>query len=84
MSFTTSGVLSARFAAAWRWRRKASPWVSRYIDLFKFDQLKPEYLAINPNGVVPTLVHDGAADGSGNPVIINEYIEMPSRFLDRR
>ncbi|WP_417689396.1 glutathione S-transferase family protein [Roseibium sp.] len=28
------------------------------LDLFSGDQLKPEYLAINPNGVVPALVHD--------------------------
>ena len=26
------------------------PWTSRYIDLFKFDQMRPEYLAINPRG----------------------------------
>ena len=38
---------------------KGVPWVSRYIDLFRLDQLKPDYLAINPDGVVPTLVHDG-------------------------
>jgi glutathione S-transferase len=29
------------------------------LDLFSGDQLKPEYLAINPNGVVPALVHKG-------------------------
>jgi glutathione S-transferase len=52
---------------------KSVPWTSRYIDLFKFDQLRPEYLAINPKGVVPTLVHDG------QPVrescVINKYID---------
>ena len=52
---------------------KGVKWTSRYIDLFKFDQLKPDYLAINPDGMVPTLVHDSA------PVreltIINEYID---------
>jgi len=32
-----------------------------------------EYLAINPNGVVPTLVHDGAPIRES--VIINEYID---------
>lgn len=45
----------------------------RKLDLFSGDQLKPEYLAINPNGVVPALVHDGM------PVIdsavIMEYLE---------
>jgi glutathione S-transferase len=29
------------------------------LDLFSGDQLRPEYLEINPNGVVPSLVHDG-------------------------
>ena len=29
------------------------------IDLGKKEQLNPDYLALNPNGVVPTLVDDG-------------------------
>ena len=29
------------------------------LDLLAGDQLKPDYLALNPNGVVPTLVDDG-------------------------
>jgi len=52
---------------------KRVKWISRYIDLFKFDQLKPEYLAINPDGVVPTLVHDGQPVRES--IIINEYID---------
>jgi glutathione S-transferase len=32
---------------------------SHLLDLQRFEQHSPEYLAINPNGVVPTLVHDG-------------------------
>ena len=52
---------------------KGIEWTSRYIDLFKFDQMEPGYLAINPDGLVPTLVHNGA------PVreftVINEYID---------
>lgn len=46
---------------------------SRLLDLQKFEQHTPEYLALNPNGVVPTLVHDG------RPVIesslIIEYLD---------
>ena len=36
-------------------------WESRFIDLMKLDQLQPDYLKLNPNAVVPTLVHDGRA-----------------------
>jgi hypothetical protein len=36
------------------------------LDLLAGDQLKPEYLALNPNGVVPTLDHDGAPPSSSN------------------
>ena len=52
---------------------KGVAWTSRYIDLFKFDQMKPEYLKINPGGIVPTLVHDGNVICES--LIINEYID---------
>src|SRR5262249_36014973 len=37
---------------------KGLPWTSRLMTL-RGDQFAPEYLKLNPNGVVPTLVHDG-------------------------
>lgn len=43
------------------------------LDLFSGDQLRPEYLALNPNGVVPTLV-DGEAVVFDSAVIL-EYLE---------
>jgi len=52
---------------------KGVPWESRYIDLFRFDQMTPEYLAINPDGVVPTLVHDGQPVREST--IIVEYVD---------
>jgi glutathione S-transferase len=52
---------------------KGVAWTSRHIDLFKFDQMKPEYLAINAKGVVPTLVHDGRPVRESS--VINEYID---------
>lgn len=38
---------------------KGVPFESRLLDLQRFEQHQPDYLAINPKGVVPTLVHDG-------------------------
>ncbi len=34
-------------------------WVPRKMNLVNRDQFQPEYLKLNPQGVVPTLVHDG-------------------------
>src|SRR5271170_2284248 len=43
------------------------------LDLLAGDQLKPEYLALNPNGVVPTLDHDGAVVIDSSVII--EYLD---------
>src|SRR5262249_44660438 len=52
---------------------KGIEYESREISFASEEQLSPEYLAINPNGVVPSLVHDG------EPVIdsscIMEYLD---------
>ncbi len=54
---------------------KGLTWESRYIetDFAKREQLKPEYLELNPRGVVPTLVHDGKVIRESN--VILEYLE---------
>ena len=46
---------------------------SHYLDLRKFEHHRPQYLAINPNGVVPALVHDG--EPILESMLINEYID---------
>ncbi|MBM3487798.1 MAG: hypothetical protein FJX67_14390 [Alphaproteobacteria bacterium] len=38
---------------------KALAWESRVVDLIAGAQTWPDYVALNPKGVVPTLVHDG-------------------------
>jgi glutathione S-transferase len=43
------------------------------LDLFSGDQLKPDYLALNPNGVVPTIVDEGAVVTDSS--VIMEYLE---------
>ena len=51
------------------------------LDLLAGDQLKPDYLKLNPNGVVPTLDHDGSIviDSS---VIIEYLDEIAPQPLD--
>jgi len=43
------------------------------LDLFAGDQLRPDYLKINPNAVVPALVHDG--EPVIDSAVIMEYLD---------
>ena len=52
---------------------KGLPFEDRRLDLFSGDQLKPEYLKINPNGVVPALLHEGRA--VLDSAVIIEYLD---------
>ena len=52
---------------------KGIPFDEVKLDLLAGDQLKPDYLKMNPNGVVPTLVHDGAVVIDSN--VITEYLD---------
>lgn len=54
-------------------REKEIPYKSHYIELWNYENLNPEYLKLNPNGVVPTLIHDG--EPIYNSFVITEYIE---------
>lgn len=47
---------------------------SHFIDMLTFDQHKPDYLAVNPNGTIPALVHDGALIRESTAMI--DYIDM--------
>jgi glutathione S-transferase len=52
---------------------KGLPFEDIRIDLSKKEQLRSEYLAINPNGVVPTLVDDGTPIIESS--VICEYLD---------
>jgi glutathione S-transferase len=52
---------------------KGLPFEEHKLDLFSGDQLKPDYLAINPNGVVPSLIDNGAV--VIDSAVILEYLE---------
>jgi glutathione S-transferase len=60
---------------------KGLDWEDKRLQFATRDHLTPEYLKLNPNGVVPTLVHNGHAiiDSS----VINEYLDdvFPERPL---
>lgn len=52
---------------------KGIEYESRLVNLATNEHLKPEYLALNPNGVVPTLVHDDKPIKDSG--VICEYLE---------
>lgn len=67
---------------------KSLAWEPRPVNLAQKENLRPEYLKLNPKGVVPTLVHDGAVVIESS--VICEYLEdafpdtclRPVRALD--
>jgi glutathione S-transferase len=61
--------IKVRFCLA----EKSIPWSGRIVDLQKLEQMHPDYLALNSNGVVPTLVHGDQIITESS--VINEYLE---------
>jgi glutathione S-transferase len=59
---------------------KDLPFEEKRLDLLAGDQLKPEYLKLNPNGVVPTLDHDGTIVVDSSVIIeyLDEIAPQPS------
>ena len=62
---------------------KGLAFAERKLDLFAGDQLKEDYLKLNPNGVVPTLVHGDAVvvDSSVICEYLDEVFPEPARFV---
>jgi glutathione S-transferase len=52
---------------------KGVPWQSHHIDLPGNENFQPWFLGINPRGLVPVLVHDGAVHIESNDIIT--YLE---------
>ena len=53
---------------------KGIPWESHLVDLQSNENFRPWFLGINPRGLVPVLVHDGAVHIESNDIIT--YLEM--------
>jgi glutathione S-transferase len=54
-------------------KEKALDFKSVYVDLHKFEQHEPWFVALNPEGQVPVLDHDGTI--VTHTTVINEYLE---------
>jgi len=64
---------------------KGLEFTSHLLDLQSFEQHSPDYLKLNPNGVVPTLVHDGVPIVESNVIIEfidDEFPQSPLRPAD--
>jgi glutathione S-transferase len=52
---------------------KDIPWEGHYIDILKGDQFVPDFLKLNPKGLVPILINNGKVILVST--VINEYVE---------
>ena len=59
---------------------KGIPWEGQEVDLMREEHLSPAFLKINPRGLVPVLVDDGAVHIESNDII--QYLER--KFPDPR
>jgi GST-like protein len=59
---------------------KGVTFTSHWVDLLNWGQHQPDYLAINPKGQVPTLIHDGIIITESTPMCeyIDEAFDGPS------
>jgi glutathione S-transferase len=65
---------------------KKLPFEEVKLDLLAGDQVKPDYLALNPNGVVPTLVHDGTVVIDSSVIIeyLDEVVPQEENFTPKQ
>src|SRR5674476_433468 len=48
---------------------KGVAYESHYLDLLQFDQHKPDFLAVNPDGTIPALVHGSRVLTESTPMM---------------
>jgi glutathione S-transferase len=68
-----SGLTQASVKVRLTLKEKGLTYKSHFLRLPDGEHLKPEYLAINPDGQVPALIHDGEV--ITETTVINEYID---------
>ena len=68
-----SGVSNCSMRVRITLEEKRLPWTSHHLNILAKEHITPEYFGINPNGLVPTLVHDGKVIIESDDII--EYLE---------
>ncbi|MEH6713009.1 MAG: glutathione S-transferase family protein [Paraglaciecola polaris] len=69
-----SGVSNCAMRVRMTLEEKKLAWTSHHLDITKKEHVTAEYFGINPNGVVPTLVHDGVVIIESDDII--DYIDQ--------
>ena len=69
-----SGVSNCAMRVRIALEEKGLPWTSHHLNILKKEHITPEYFGINPNGLVPTLVHDGKVIIESDDII--EYVDI--------
>ena len=69
-----SGVSNCSMRVRIALEEKELPWTSHHLNIFEKEHITPEYFGINPNGLVPTLVHDGKVIIESDDII--EYLDV--------
>lgn len=54
-------------------QEKGVPFTHHYVDMGAHEHFSPEFLAINPDGTIPAIVHEGLMMGESTPAM--EYID---------
>jgi glutathione S-transferase len=60
---------------------KNIPWHSHPVDLPNYENMQPWFLGINPRGLVPVLVHDGAVHIESNDILAYLESKFPAPRL---
>ena len=60
---------------------KGLDWTSHPIDVLGKENLRPYYMGINPRGLVPTLVDDGAVHIESNDILVHLERKFPEYVL---
>jgi len=76
-----SGVSNCSMRVRMTLDEKRLPWTSHHLNILKKEHVTPEYFGINPNGLVPTLVHDGKVIIESDDIIDYLDKEFPNPAL---